>query len=150
MANQNAIKDDNNSFSMLVADETGEETRQLRETANGGLPMDLAGALDEDIDAVAAYVKGVTATKVTSSGVVSAEPCALIGYYVGASNSGTLTLHDNASAASGETMLANGKSVAANDIVELPHPVIMQNGVYATIGGTSATVYVLTRKLTTA
>lgn len=116
--------------------------------ANGNSKVTLATAVDEDIDSITAYVKGFTKVKVSASGVVSGTPCVIGGYYVGASSTGVISLFDNASAASGDTIIATSKSVAANDIVTLQSPVIFDNGCFFSLVSGTATVYVFVRKLT--
>lgn len=115
---------------------------------NGNLKSTLATALDEDIDSITAYDKGYTYTRLTADGVVSAAPIGLCGYYVEASTTGVISLYDNASAASGNAMLALSKAVVANDLVLLEKPILMTNGVYFDLVSGTATVSILTRKTT--
>lgn len=118
------------------------------DSVNGLVKVSLGNALDEDVDSTTSYIKGYTAVKLSADGVVSAVSCVLGGYYVESSTTGVISLYDNASAASGNTMLASSKTVAANDVVILSTPVLMSNGVYFDLVSGSATVYVLTRKVT--
>lgn len=120
----------------------------VRDSVNGFLKVGLANSLDEDIDSITSYTKGAQSIKLSADGIVSAVGCVLIGYYVEASSSGVISLYDNASAATGNTMLANSKTVAANDIVIPASPIVMTNGVYFDLVSGTATVYILTRKLT--
>lgn len=115
---------------------------------NGNTKVTLATAIDEDIDSITAYDKAYTYTSIAADGVVSAVPVALCGYYVSASSTGVISIFDNASTNSGTTVLATSKSVAANDLVLLETPIAMVNGVYFDLISGTATVLVLTRKIT--
>lgn len=76
------------------------------------------------------------AVVLSASGVVSAKPGTLIGYLPATSTSGTITLYDNASAASG-VKIVDTVPVAAG--VFVPIPVGVSNGVYATLANTTGT-----------
>lgn len=115
---------------------------------NGNLKVTSATVLDEDIDAVTSYDKSYTYTRVTASGIISGAPIALAGFYIEASSSGVISLYDNASAASGSAMLALSKAVTTNDLILLEKPIIMTAGVYFSLVSGTATVSVLTRKIT--
>lgn len=114
-----------------------------------GFSTTLATALDEDTDAISSYDKAPSYTTVSADGVVSASPVVLYGYYVSASSSGVISFYDNATAGTGTTIIATSKSVAANDIVTLPKGVVLANGLYFDLVSGTATVHVLTRKVTT-
>lgn len=43
MANESAVKDDNSNYGLLVHNETGTETRKLKVTADGALPIQVNG-----------------------------------------------------------------------------------------------------------
>ena len=115
---------------------------------NGAQAVYNAYALDEDLDSTAAYTKEADSATITASGVVSATPVALVGYFVSASSSGVCTLYDNASAGSGQAHFLSGKTVATNEIFISPIPIKMQNGLYLAIGSGTATVRIYFRKLT--
>lgn len=78
----------------------------------------------------------------TASGVVKGRNGVLKGATVSASSSGTLTVYDNASAASG-TIILGPVSLIAGQVIHLYDGIRVSNGIYAAIGGTSATVNVL-------
>lgn len=115
---------------------------------NGALAVYNAYAQSKDIDSAAAYIKEADYTTVTASSVVSGAPVALVGYFCSASSSGVCTLYDNASAASGSAHLLSGKTVAANELVMLAHPIKMTAGVYFALGSGTATLRIYTRPLT--
>lgn len=102
--------------------------------------------LDSTNDSISSWEKGWTYTKLTASGQVSAGTCLVGGYTCEASSSGTLTLYDNI-AASGNTVGANAANLTANTPVFFSKPIICTTGLYASIGGTSATINVLTRAI---
>lgn len=137
-------------YKATPATRTDGQTADLVTDANENLKVTLATALDEDIDSVASYTKGASYTSVSADTAVSAVPVVLVGYYVMASSSGVISIYDNASAASGTTILATSKSVSAGDSVILSVPIIMTNGVFFDLVSGTATVLVLTRKLTAA
>jgi hypothetical protein len=116
--------------------------------ANGNSKVTLATAVDEDIDSITAYVKGFTKVKLSADGVVLGTPCVVGGYYVGASSVGIISLYDNASAATGDAIIANAKTVTANELVTLSQPVIFDNGCFFDLVSGTATVYVFVRKVT--
>ena len=70
--------------------------------------------------------------RVTASGTVITGPCRIAGFYVSSTSSGTLVLYDN-TAASG-TQISGTITPAAG--LFHPFPVDVQNGLYATVGGT--------------
>ena len=88
----------------------------------------------------------------SASGSISSGPAELLGVVVKTVGTlATLTVFDNASAASGETpipltaafaTLGQGFSVGG-----FGQPVRMQNGIYVSLGGTGGAVYVIYRKL---
>lgn len=141
---------------ILVANISGGGTLRLKDMGDGTYApvgysaASLADALDEDIDAMAVYLKGADYTSCTADQVVSNAPICLVGYYVMASSSGVINLFDNASAASGTTLLATAKSIVAGDSVQLNVPINTKNGLYFDLVSGTATVLVLTRKLTAA
>lgn len=114
----------------------------------GNLKVTLATSLGATIDSVTAYTKSMTYMKLNADGVVANAPVALFGYYVAASSSGVISLYDNASAATGDTILATSKAVTAGDVVVLPVPVETQNGLCFDLVSGTATVLVFTRALT--
>lgn len=74
----------------------------------------------------------------TATGVISANPARMAGFYVANTSSGTLVLWDNAAAASG-TQIAGTitPSIGWN-----PFPIDLRNGLYATFGGTLDATFV--------
>lgn len=76
------------------------------------------------------------AVYLASTGVVSAKPGLLIGYLPATSTSGSIALHDNASAASGDNFIHTTPVTAG---VFVPIPVGVSNGVYATLTNTTGT-----------
>lgn len=49
MANEQALKDDNSSYGLLVHNNAGTETRKLKQGANGGLPVEMVGDSEESL-----------------------------------------------------------------------------------------------------
>lgn len=137
-------------YKATPATRTDGQTADLVTDANENLKTTLATALDEDIDSATVYDKSYTYTRLSADGAVSAVPVGLAGYYVEASSTGVISLYDNASAASGNAMLALSKAVTANELVVLDKPIAMTNGVYFDLVSGTATVSILTRKLTSA
>lgn len=132
-----------------------EKKKFVEASWSAGLPSvastsSLVTALDEDIDSIASYDKGYTYTRLTADGVVSASAVGLCGYYVEASSSGVISFYDNASAASGSAMMALSKAVITNDLVILPKPISLVNGLYFDLVSGTATVSILTRKTVSA
>lgn len=78
------------------------------------------------------------AVYLSSSGVVSAKPGELIGYLPATSSTGSIALHDHASAASG-TKFVYATPVTAGVYVDIPAGVA--NGVYATLTDTTGTFF---------
>lgn len=70
----------------------------------------------------------------TETGVVATGSGALLGVFCASSSSGTLKLHDNASAASGKVVV-NTFSLTAGTFYQIPAS--LANGLYATVGGTA-------------
>jgi hypothetical protein len=70
----------------------------------------------------------------TASGAVANSMGNLLGVFCSSSSSGTLALHDNASAASGDVVVAQFSLVAGTFY---PIPASFANGLYATVGGTA-------------
>jgi len=83
--------------------------------------------------------------EVTATGIVYAGPCMLLGITgYATSDDVEITLHDNASAASG-TVLDRMKvdfSVKPTDRHNYVHPKDCKNGIYLTISGTSPKIIV--------
>jgi len=77
-----------------------------------------------------------TSVPKTSSGSATTQSSLLFGVQCDAA--GTVTIYDNASAASG-TILAVGK---AGDTVVFNNPVVANNGIYVSMTGTGAIAYV--------
>lgn len=121
---------------------------ELQLDSNANLKATLATSLNADIDSLTVYPKAYVYTKKTATGPVSATPTAIAGYYVAASASGVISIYDNASTAAGDTMLATSKAVAAGDYITLPVPIQMQNGIYFSLNSGTATVYILTQRIT--
>lgn len=107
-----------------------------------------AYAFDEDNDAFTAYIKGANYTTLSASGIVANTTVSLYGYFINASSSGVISLYDNASAASGTAMMALNKPVTIGDFVMLSVPIILVNGCYFSLVSGTATVAVLTGKVT--
>lgn len=127
---------------MLIGiDKAMDETNDLAKVS-------LGTSLDEDIDSISVYGESYDSVKVSASGIVSATPISLVGYYVEASAAGNISLYNNASAASGDTMLAKAKAVTTGDVIVLENPVKMSNGIYFSLVSGTATVFVFTRKTT--
>lgn len=75
------------------------------------------------------------AKNITSSAVVNARPCRLIGFYVNSTNGGTLVIHDKATAA---TNAVSGTITPAIGFHWFPAS--LGQGLYAVIGGTALNV----------
>ena len=81
--------------------------------------------------------------QLSASGSVKLRTGTLKGIICLASSAGTLTVYDNSLAASG-TVLIGPLSLTAGQVIDIPGDgIIASNGIYAAIGGTSATVNVL-------
>lgn len=81
-------------------------------------------------------------TSLTGTGVVKAGP----GYYGGfnvttALSAAAITLYDNASAASGTIIDVIPASSTAGTVRSLPSPIKVQNGIYASFGGTGTVLF---------
>lgn len=122
------------------------DVANLQADVNGNQKTSSATAFDEDIDSFTAYSKEYTYTKLSADGVVSAVPVGFCGYYISTSTTGIISFYDNASAASGDTLLATSKAVVTNDLVMLENPISMVNGLYFDLVSGSATVFIFTRK----
>lgn len=85
---------------------------------------------------------GIPYKQITESGVIKNRTGVLRGFICVASSSGTLTVYDNATAGSG-TVIIPTTNLTAGQIVLLDDGVQAVSGIYAAIGGTSATVNVL-------
>lgn len=120
---------------------------QAQASANDITPsVGWAQQLDQTNDAMSAWVKGATYTKITASTQISASSCVYYGYTCESiGTSGTLTVYDN-TAASGNTVSGGTITLAVGTFL-LPIPIILNTGCYAAIGGTTPTVNVLTRAL---
>ncbi len=96
---------------------------------------------------MSALNKVVSSGLLSASGVISAGPCGLAGVscFTNGTNAGTLTIYDNASAASG-TVLAQLAVPAANLGAQIMFPANVKavNGVYASLSGTGASFIVTT------
>lgn len=122
---------------------------QIQASANNVTPtVGVAQQLDQTNDSISAWEKGWTYTKISASGSVVSGTCLFGGYIVEATSSGTLIVYDN-TAASGNTIGGSTAITlgAAGTVVTYMKPIIMTTGLYATIGGTSATINFLTRSI---
>ena len=81
---------------------------------------------------LAPMVAGQQSTRLTSSGVVSSQAGFLSGVFVASGSSPTILFYDNASAASGTTLVNTFTPTTGWN----PCPIPFANGLYATIGGT--------------
>ena len=79
--------------------------------------------------------------------IVSGTSCVFGGYTCEASSSGTIIIYDNTTN-SGNTILgASAVNLTAGTNIILQVPIILNTGCYAVIGGSSASVNVLTRAI---
>ncbi len=80
-------------------------------------------------------MKSGQAKNITSTAVVNAHPCNLIGFYVNSTNGGTIVIHDKATAA------ANAVSGTITPAIGFHwFPAALGQGLYAVIGGTALNV----------
>lgn len=81
-----------------------------------------------------------TPVRLDASGVVSARPCSLIGFLCTASSTGSITLYDHATGATG-TAILNALPVTAGQFTHLR--IATANGCYATLDGSAAGTFVV-------
>lgn len=82
-------------------------------------------------------------TTVSATGVIKAASGSLSSVTIsGAGDAATVTLHDNASAGSGVVVLVVKAAAGATTHVNLSHPLVFSNGLYATVTGTAPSVTV--------
>lgn len=91
MATENAVKDSNNSFGLLIHSADGTETRKVKAGANGGLPIEPVGL------STATRLLDVDETE----DEISATAVVLTGYYIANRAAGErhVKLYDGAAAA---------------------------------------------------
>lgn len=81
---------------------------------------------------------------VSATGVVLARPGAVGAVLLkGGSDTATLTLHDNASAASGTVLAVIAASANTSEAWTPPAPYACSKGIYATLAGTAANATVV-------
>lgn len=98
-------------------------------------------ALDRTIDNVTSRREAAKSKTLSSSGVVSNAACQLEAVIVCSTSGGAITLYDNASAASGTTILpSTALSVGIYDLHSIGEDIV--NGVYCSLSGVITVVFV--------
>ena len=116
----------------------------LQTNGNGALYVTIDGQIaGEDIASDVMKVENRAGyTVISADTLVEGGLCRFWGYICLASDSGTLTVYDNTSA--NGTKLLDAKTLTAGDVVMFGVGIEMKIGMYVDIGGTSATVVLLT------
>jgi hypothetical protein len=130
--NEEALKDDNNSRSLLVADPTGTYTRLLKlSTSLGGIAMGFGDRLDPVNDRVSVFMKQFTPVRLTASGQILGGPGQISGFYVSSTTAGTIILRDALTATTPIIVNTITPAVGWHAC-----PAELANGGYASLSGT--------------